>query len=155
MAKTNIPSEIKQAWEILAEINDMLGQLISWTAGEANERTNALHLKWQALCSETKSAVSMEFYNRCQDILKECNSFRTDIVNKAMAFADKAQSRGPVISELAGENKETKALMEEILKLWNEVEHPRLVFLYEKTAGLESRIMDMIEFAMEPLETTK
>ena len=153
MDKKDMPSEVKEAWKILAEINDLLGAISRWTGSEADDRIKQLHNNWQTLCSQTETARSMEFYNSSQDILKECELFRADIVNRARMFAEKVQSRGPVISELAGDNKETRALTEELLKLWNETEQPRLVFLYEKTAELESRIMDMIEFAMEPAET--
>ncbi len=152
MDKNDMPSEVREAWKILAEISDMLAAVSQWADSQADEKIMQLHNNWQTLCSQTETARSMEFYNSSQNILKECELFRTDIINSARTFAEKVQSRGPVISELAGDNKETKALTEELLKLWNEAELPRLVFLYEKTAELESRIVDMIEFAMEPVE---
>ncbi len=61
---TNMPSEIKEAWEILAEINDLLSELIQWAGDDAVVTINKLYGDWQNLCSETTSARSVLFYDR-------------------------------------------------------------------------------------------
>ena len=87
--------------------------------------------------------------------MAECAPFREKIVEKSRSFSENTKDKISLIAELAGDNKETGSLLEEVLKLWNEIEQPRLVFLYEKTAELEARIMDMMEFAVQPIETAK
>ena len=114
MDKKELFAEIKEAWNILAEINDMLGAISQWADSEADDRIKQLHTQWQKLCTKTATARSVEFYNSCQELLKECDLFRTEIVRRAKSFAEKVQSRGQVIAELAGGHKETKTLMEEI-----------------------------------------
>lgn len=155
MDTTNMPSEIKEAWDILAEINDLLGKISQWAGSEADVIIKELHGKWQELCSNTKTARSKEFLDQCKKLLAECAFFREKIVEKSQSFAENTKDKISLISELAGDSKETKSLLGEVLKLWNEIEQPRLVFLCEKTAELETRIMDMMEFAMQPIETAK
>jgi len=155
MDNTNMPSEIREAWDILAEINDLLGQASQWSGNEADVTIKKLHEKWQDLCSKTETARSKQFLDQCEKLLAECASFREKIVEKSRSFAENTKDKISLIAELAGDNKETRSLLEEVLKLWNEIEQPRLVFLYEKTAELEARIMDMMEFAVQPIETAK
>lgn len=144
----------KKAWEILAEITDLLDKVNDWADTKADATINKLADKWQKLCLQTSSARSREFCNQCEKILEECDSFRTDIVSETRKFTKKVQNRLLSINELAGDNKETQSLLKQILEIWNKVEQPRLVFLYEKTVELESRIRDMVEFAMAPIEVT-
>ena len=84
--------------------------------------------------------------------MAECESFRADIVEKSQLAVENTKDKASQIIELTGGCKEIKSLMEEILKRWNEIEQPRLVFLYEKTTELESSIMEMMEFAVQPIE---
>ena len=154
METTNMSDEVKEAWDILAEINDLLGEISQWASSEADTAITELHSKWQELCSNTETARSKKFIDGCEKLLKECDSFRAKVVEKSQSFAENAKDKVSMISELAGDSKETKSLLEEVLKLWNEVEQPRLMFLYNNTAELESSIMEMMEFAVQPLEAT-
>ena len=139
----------------MAEISDLLGKINQWAGNEADITIKELHGKWQKLCSDTKTARSKRFCDQCEKILTECNSFCAEIVTKSQSFAENTKDKFSLIVELAGDNKETKSLLGEVLKLWNEIEQPRLVFLCEETAELETRIMDMMEFAMQPIEIAK
>jgi len=159
MGTTNVPDEIKEAWDILAEINDLLGEISQWAGSEADATITKLHSKWHELCSNTETARSKKFIDECTNLLAECDSFRAEVVEKSQSFVANSKDKVSMIAELAGASKETRSLLEEILKLWNEVEQPRLVFLYNNTAELESSIMEMMEFAVQPIgavtETTK
>lgn len=152
MDTTNMTPEIREAWGILAEINDLLSGISLWVGNEADVIIKELHDKWQKLCSKTKTARSKEFLDQCRRLLAECESFRVEIVEKSQSAVENTKDKASQIVELTGGCKETKALMEEILKCWNEIEQPRLVLLYEKTAELESSIMEMMEFAVQPIE---
>ena len=149
---TNMPSEIKEAWEILAEINDLLGELIQWAGDDAVVTINKLYDEWQDLCSETASARSVLFYDRCKEILNECDSYCNDIVSKGRGFEETAKDKFLLITQLAGDNKETRLLLEDFLKLWNEVLQPQLVLLLGNATALVSRIMDIMDAAMPPVE---
>lgn len=152
METANMPDEVKEAWDILAEINDLLAGISQWSGNEADVAIKQLHGKWQKLCSETETARSGEFLKQCEAILAECDSFREKIVQQSQAFAENTKDKISLITKVIEDSKETKSLLEEILKLWNEIEQPRLVFLHEKTAELASGIMDMMEFAVQPVE---
>ena len=151
MDTTNMPSEIKEAWKISAEINDLLGEVIQWASNEADAAITKLHGKWQELCSNTETARSKKFCDECMKILAECESFRAKVVEKSQFFAENTKDKVSIIKEMTRDNKETKSLLKDILKLWNVVEQPQLVLLFEKTAALESSIMDMVEFGIQPI----
>lgn len=145
-------SEIKKAWEILAEINDLLGGLIQWADDDAVVTINKLYDEWYKLCSETTSARSVLFYGRCKEILCGCDSFCNDIVSRGQFFEGNAKDKISLITQLAGDHEETRLLLEDFLKLWNEVVQPQLVLLLGNTTALVSRIMDITDVAMQPIE---
>ena len=153
MGATNIPDEVKEAWDILAEITDLLGEISQWAGSEADTAITELHGKWHELCSNTETARSRKFIDECTKLLAECDSFRAEVVEKSQSFAANTKDKVSMIAELARDSEETRSLLEEIFKLWNEVEQPRLVFLYNNTAELESSIMEMMELAVRPIET--
>ena len=144
--------EIKQAWGLLADITDLLGEVNQWTNDKAYVATKALYGKWYELCSKTKTARSKKFIDQCTKLLDECGSFCAEIVKKAKSVAVYIKNKISLIVELAGDSKETKSLLKETLKLWNKIEQPQLVFFFEKTTELQSSIMDMMEFAVQPIE---
>jgi len=152
MEIANMPDEVKEAWDILAEINDLLAGISQWSGNEADVVIKQLYGKWQKLCSETETARSGEFLKQCEAILAECDSFREKIVQQSQAFTGNTKDKLSLITKVIEDSKETKSLLGEILKLWNEIEQPRLVFLHGKTAELESSIMEMMEFAVQPVE---
>lgn len=148
---TNIPSEIKKAWEVLAEINDLLGEIVQWASDETVVTINKLYDEWHNLCSETTSARSLLFYNRSREILCECDSFCDDIVSRCQFFEANAKDKISLIMQLAGDNKETRLLLKDVLKLWNEVVQPQFVLLLGNAAALVSHIMDIMDVAMQPI----
>lgn len=152
MDTTNMPDKIKEARKILAEINDLLDEIGQWVNNIAYGIITELNGKWQNLCSKTKTARSKKFIDESTKLLKECDFFRVDIVKKSESFAEHTRDKVSLIAELAGDSKEIKSALEENIKLWNDVVQPQLDLFYEKTAELESSIMNMMEFAVQPIE---
>lgn len=154
MNSKNDKNTRKESWETLAQIGDYLDEVYQWSRNEAYNTLKKLCEKWKSLCSQTASSKSRKFCQQCEQILAECDSFRRDIVSRSQYFADISQDRLPVIIEQAGDDKKTVSLLKQIIELWNTVEQPHLVSLYEKSEQLEARIRDMIGFAMQPTEIT-
>ena len=153
MGTTNMSYDVRKAQKKLAEITDLLGKLSYWTDDEAEVMVKKLYDDWRELCRTTNSATEDGFEFQCNEILGRCKIFRMSLVKKGQGFSKKVMVRLRSIPKSAGDNKEINSLTSGILKLWNEVEQPRLVFIYEKTEELESRIRDMMEFAVQPIET--
>ena len=81
--------------------------------------------------------------------MKECISLRNEIAAKNESFKNTVEDQLPVFSVLAGDNEAVKGLMGQVIDhLWNEVERPGLLFLYDKSAELETNVLDMMKFAM-------
>ena len=110
--------------------------------------------KWHKLMTETKDPISEEFIDECEKLLKECEAFHTTAGEKSLSFVEVAKEKVSTIKELAGDNKETMSLLEEILKLWDGAVQPRIKLLCDNTADLASSIMDMMKFVVEPIEAT-
>lgn len=152
MDTTNIPSNIKQAMEIIAEINDLFGEITQWAGGDADAAIKELFDNWQELMSKSETAISKKFIDECTKLLKGCISFREDIVEKSQFFAKNTKDKISSINKLAGDDKEIESMLKDVLKLWNEFGQPRLEFLFEKAEELESSIRDIMDEAMRPIE---
>jgi len=152
MSMTNMPSEIRKAWGVLAEINDLLGDVIQWAGDDAVAAVNKLYDRWQNLCEEADSARSVLFYNRCKGILRECESFCDDVISKGQFFKNNAKDKISLIAQLAGDHKETRHLLEGFLELWNNVIQPQLVLLLANATTLMTCVMDIMDIAIEPIE---
>ncbi len=155
MGTTNMSSEVKEARQIIAEINDLLSVLTQWAGDEADAAIKGLHSKWHELMAKTEDPISKEFIDECEKLLGECESFHTEAGEKILSFVEDAKEKVSMIKELAGGDKEIMSILEEVLKLWNEAVQPRLKFLCDNTAELASSIMGMMKFVVEPIEATK
>ncbi|MFH1614495.1 MAG: hypothetical protein ABIG61_05370 [Planctomycetota bacterium] len=154
MGTTNMSSEVKEARGIIAEISDLLEVLTQWAGDEADATIKGLHNKWHELMAKTEDPISKEFIDECQKLLEKCESFHTEAGEKILSFVEDAKEKVSTIKELAGDNKETMSILEEVLKLWNEAVQPRIKLLCDNTAELASSIMDMMKFVVEPIEAT-
>jgi len=153
MDTTNISGNVKQAMEIIAEINDLFGEVTQWAGNEADAAIKQLYSDWQELMSKTENAVSKPFLEECTKLVKRCLSFREDIVGKSQFFAKNAKDKISSINKLAGDDKNVKSVLEDVLKLWNDFGQSRLEFLFEKAEELESSIRDIMEEVVRPVET--
>jgi len=152
MSETKLSPEIKEAWDILAEINDSIAEIDNWLNVVANNTINGIIDKWQGLCSATQNAKSQQFCEMCRKILNEIDSFQQELVDKARLFAETSKDRLEMVSELARDNEQTKNLQKEILDMWNHVQQPMIAMFFEKSRQMEESIHGMVEFAMEPAE---
>ena len=150
----NMSSEIKEARHIIAEINDLLSVLTQWAGDEADTTIKGLHNRWHELMAKTEDPISKEFIDKCTKLLEECESFHTEAGEKILSFVDDAKEKVSMIKELAGGDKETISILEEVLKLWNGAVQPRIKLLCDNTAELASSIMDMMKFVVETIEAT-
>lgn len=155
MEPVKMSSKVKEARYIIAEINDLISVMTQWAGGEADIIIKGLHRKWHELMIKTKNPVSKEFIDGCAKLLEECESFHTMAGKKVLAFVGDAKEKASVIKELAGDDKETMSILEEVFKLWNEIVRPRAKFLCDNVSDLASSIMDMMKFVVEPVETAK
>jgi gas vesicle protein len=154
MEPEKMSSEVKEARYIIAEINDLLSVAAQWAGDEADAAVKGLHQKWHELMAKTEDPVSKEFIDGCTKLLDECESFHTAAGEKILSFVGDAKEKISTIRELAGNEKDTMSILEEVLKLWNETVQPQIKFLCDNTADLTSSIMDMMKFVVEPVETT-
>ena len=154
MESTNMSNEIREARGIIAEINDLLEVLTQWAGDEADTTIKGLHSKWHELMAKTEDPISKEFIDECEKLLGECESFHTEAGEKILSFVEDAKEKVSMIKELAGDDKESMSILEEVLKLWNEAVQPRIKLLCDNTAELASSIMDMMKFVVEPVEVT-
>jgi len=149
MNNTNFSSDVNEAKDMVADIIKSIDEINKWSSDKAEKQINGLLDKWKSLCENTTSAKSRKFCNKCEQILQECTAFQNEIAAKNESFKETVQDQLPVISELAGDNEVIKSLLDQVIgQLWNEVERPRLLFLYDKSAELETSIWDMVKLAM-------
>ena len=149
MNEPTFPPDVIEAKNMVAAIVESIGKIDEWLHGEADEKIHELFGKWGKLCAETESAKSRKFCGACEEILKECISFRNDIVAKSQAFTNTVEIDLEDINDKAGDNEAIKILLSHAIgELWNKAELPRLLFLFDKSAELETSIRDMIKYAM-------
>jgi len=149
MNNTNFSSDVNEAKDMVADIIKSIDEINKWSSNEAEEQINLLLDNWKLLCENTASAKSREFCDKCEQILLECTAFQNEIAAKNESLKETVQDQVPVISALAGDNKVIKSLLDQVIgQLWNEIERPRLLFLYDKSVELETSIQGMVELAM-------
>ena len=149
MNSTDFSPDVNEAKNMVADIIKSIDEINKWSLNEAEKQINLLLDKWKSLCENTASAKSVEFCNKCEQILLECTAFQNEIIAKTESFRETVQDQLPVISALAGDNEVIKGLLDQVIgQLWNDIERPRLLFLYDKSAELETSIQDMIELAI-------
>jgi len=149
MNETTLSPDVMEAKNMVANIVESIGRIDEWLHKEANEKIHELFGKWGKLCAETESAKSRKFCGECEEILKECASFRNDIAAKSEAFTNMVEIDLEDINDKAGDNEAIKILLSHAIgELWNKAEVPRLLFLFDKSAELETSIRDMIKYAM-------
>ena len=149
MRPESITSEVKKAQNAIAEILELLEGVTQWCMNNAALAINGLQEDWENICSKAKSTSSKSFLRRSKNLLQDCTVFRTLIIERAEDFVDKVENRLPQIRGSAENNDETASLMDQIINRWNEVEHPQLMFLYEKLEELESSIQDIMALPKE------
>ena len=145
MNSESVSSAVKEANEKMAEIHEFLEGISQWCLNNAAEAINRLQEDWGNMCIrlKEKSIKPSRFLRQSEIIFQDCVAFRELIVEQARDFSEKVQNRLPQIEGVAENNDDTASLMDQIIKRWNEVEHPQLLFLYEKLAELESNIQDI------------
>lgn len=149
MNDTNFSSDVNEAKDMVADIIKSIDEINKWSSNEAEEQINILLDNWKSLCENTASAKSREFCGKCEQILLGCTAFQNEIVAKTESFKETVQDQIPVISALAGDSEVIKNLLDQVIgQLWNEIERPRLLFLYDKSVELETSIQGMVELAM-------
>ena len=149
MNETELSPDVNKAKDMVAGIVKSIEAIDTWSSTEAEKKISALLDRWKELCAKTESAKSRIFYHKCEEILKECISLRNEIAAKNESFKNTVEDQLPVFSVLAGDNEAVKDLMGQVInQLWNEVERPGLLFLYDKSAELETSVLDMMKFAM-------
>jgi len=149
MNNTNFSSDVNEAKDMVADIIKSIDEINKWSSNEAEKQINLLLDNWKLLCENTASAKSREFCDKCEQILLECTAFQNEIAAKNESFKETVQDQLPVISTLAGDNEVIKSLLDQVIgQLWNEIERPRLLFLYDKSVELETSIQGMVELAM-------
>lgn len=149
MNNTNFSSDVNEAKDMVADIIKSIDEINKWSSNEAEKQINLLLDNWKLLCENTASAKSREFCDKCEQILLECTAFQNEIAAKNESFKETVQDQVPVISALAGDNEVIKNLLNQVIgQLWNEIERPRLLFLYDKSVELETSIHGMVELAM-------
>lgn len=149
MNNTNFSSDVNEAKGMVADIIKSIDEINKWSSNEAEKQINLLLDNWKLLCENTASAKSREFCDKCEQILLECTAFQNEIAAKNESFKETVQDQVPVISALAGDNEVIKNLLNQVIgQLWNEIERPRLLFLYDKSVELETSIHGMVELAM-------
>ena len=138
MNSESVSSAVKEANEKMEEIHEFLEGISHWCLNNAAEAINRLQEDWENLCIrlKEKSIEPSRFLRQSEIIFQDCVAFRAFIVEQARDFSDKVQNRLPQIEGVAENNDDTASLMDQIMERWNEVEHPQLMFLYEKYADV-------------------
>jgi len=144
LSSENITFKVKEARDMLADINDVLEEISQWCLNNASVAISKLQDQWANICSTAKSTESDVFIQQCEDILADCETFQNQIDEKSTNFTDTIETRLPSIKKLAGNDDDTSSLVKQILQHWNETVQPQLVFLYEKLEELELSIRDMM-----------
>ena len=144
MSSENITFKVKEARDMLADINDVLEHISQWCLNNAAVAISKLQDEWANICSTTKSTEPDVFIQQCENILADCETFQNQIDEKSMNFTDTTEIRLPSIKKLASNDDDTSSLMKQVSQHWNETVQPQLVFLYEKLEELESNIRDMM-----------
>jgi len=145
MSSENVSPDVKEAHEKMAEIHEFLEGTSQWCLNNAAEAINKLQEDWEDMCIrlKEKSIEPSRFLRQSENIFQDCVTFRELIVEQAQDFSERVQNRLSQIERVAENNDNTASLMDQIIKRWNEVEHPQLMFLYEQLTELESIIQDI------------
>ena len=147
MSSENVNPDVKEATEKMEEIHEFLEGISQWCLNNADEAINRLQEDWGNMCIrlKEKSIEPSRFLRQSEIIFQDCVAFRALIIEQAKGFSDKVQNRLPQIKGVTENNDDTASLMDQIMERWNKVEHPQLMFLYEKLKELESIIQDVRE----------
>jgi len=149
MNETNLSPDVMEAKNMVANIVKSIGEIDEWLHNGAEEEINRLVDKWGKLCTKTESAKSRKFCAECEGILQKCVSFQNEITAKSESFTNSTEIDIMDIRDKAGDNEAIKILLSHAIdELWNKADHPRLLFLYDKSVELETGIRDMVENAM-------
>ena len=144
MSSENITFKVKEARDMLADINDLIEQISQWCLNNAGVAISKLQDKWAITCSTAKSTKLDIFIQQCENLLADCETFQNHIDEKSMNFSDTIEIRLPLIKKLAGNDNDTSSLIRQVSRHWNETVQPQLVFLYKKLEELELSIRDMM-----------
>jgi len=144
MSAEKLTSEILEANQILAEINDQLATTVLWATHNAPSALRKLQNKWKKACGED-STQSPEFQKQCEDLLADSEFLQTHIVEQAQYFTHTAEDRLSDLEKAAGKDKNTEENIKKAFEQWNGIVNPQLIYLYEKSEQLEKSILDMMQ----------
>ena len=146
MSAEKLTSELAEAREMLAEINEQLEKISHWSTDNAAGALGKLQDKWEKACLDAVSTQSPEFQGRCEDLLADSEVLQTHIVEQAQYFTNTAEDRLSALELLAGNDKDMQDLTKQVFERWNGTVKPQLTCLYEKSEQLEKSILDMMQF---------
>jgi hypothetical protein len=146
MGAEKLTSEILEANQILAEINDQLATTVLWATQNAPNALRKLQNKWEEACSHADSPQLPEFLDQCEGLRADSECLQNHIVEQAQYFTHTAEDRLSDLKKAAGKDKNTEENIKKAFEQWNGIVKPQLIYLYGKSELLEKSILDMMQF---------